>query len=369
MWPLSTAARIALTQSHGMTARATIYNPLAGVLPDLPIAGGQVDADATSQVRRSATLLVDPHYWPASPTDLLAPFGSEATIDYGIVLADGNIEWVPLGRFSLDDTSRTRPPSGSAEITVKLVDRSARVAEDRLDAPTQTVSGATVVAEIRRLIQDTLGVAVDVIDNTGSTQIAPVTEIDRDRWADGVEVLADAIGAEVFFDRLGSGVIRPQPTLADTPVWLVTVGEDSMLLTAKDRLTRDGVYNRVIAAGQRTDGSTPVFALVSDTDPLSPTYYGGPFGKKSRYFSSSLLTTVPQCTTAATALLNRATGLGVQIEMEQLVNPALEPGDVIGVLQDDGTVTTHIVDKVPIPLTPDGTQALGTRSNDLPPEQ
>lgn len=367
MWPISSAARIALNQSHSMTARATVYSPTSGVFFDLPIAGGQVTVDSTSQVRRTATLTADPTYWPARPTDLLAPFGAEATIEYGIVLSTGAVEWVPLGRFSLDSTSRVRPVSGDAGITVDLVDRAQRVAEDRLDAPQQTVAGATCVAEIRRLIQETLGVGVAVIDLTGSTQVAAQMEISRDRWSDGIEKLADAIAAETFFDVNGQGVIRPQPTLTGPPVWTITTGAtDSSLVTVKEKLSRDGVYNRVVASGQRTDGTAPVYAAVSDTDPTSPTYYGGPFGKKPRFYSSPLLTTVPQCSAAAMALLDRVRGLGVQIEMETLVNPALEAGDVILLVQD-GITTTHLVDKVTVPLTPDGTQSLGTRSNDLPP--
>jgi hypothetical protein len=320
-------------------------------------------------VRRTATLQADPSFWPSRPSDLLAPYGSEAVIEYGIVLTSGAIEWVPLGRFSLDETSRTRPVSGSADVTVALVDRSARVAEDRFDSPTQTVASATCVAEIRRLIQETLGVGVTVTDLTGSTQVAPQMEMDKERWADGVEKLADAIGAEVFFDRLGQGVIRLQPTLADAPVWTITTGPtDSNLLSAKEKLSRAGVYNRVVASGQRTDGTAPVFAGVSDINPNSPTLYGGAFGKRPRFYSSPLLTTVPQCTAAATALLERVRGLGVQIEMEQLVNPALDAGDVIQLVQG-GVVTTHIVDQVSIPLTPDGSQSLGTRSSDLPPPE
>lgn len=369
MWPLSSAARIALTQTHSMTARVTIYSPTSGVYPDLPIAGGQVDIDATSQVRRTATLMADPEFWPATPSDLLAPYGSEALIEYGIVLPSGTIEWVPLGLFSLEETSRTRPVSGDAAVSVSLVDRSQRVAEDRLDAPAQTVAGATCVAEIRRLIQDTLGTGVAVTDLTGSAQVAPLMEIDRDRWGDGVEVLADAIGAECFFDRLGQGVIRPQPTLADSPVWTITTGAtDSNLVSAQEKLTRNGVHNRVIASGSRTDGTAPVYAVVSDTNPASPTFYGGVFGKKPRFYSSALLTTVPQCTTAATALLERVRGLGVQIQMEQLVNPALDGGDVLTLVQN-GVTTTHILDQVSIPLGPDGTQALGTRSTQLPPAE
>lgn len=360
MWPLSTAAGLALTQSHGMSARATVYSPTFGVL-DLPIAGGSVTADATSMVRRTATILADPAHWPRSPQDLLAPYGSYCQVDYGIVLPSGDTEWVPLIFGLLDSAQRQRPLSGSGEVTVSLVDLSAQVAEDRFDTPTQTVSGATVVAEITRLIHETLP-NVTVTDRTGSTQLAPVLDMERERWRDGVEKLAEAIAAEVYFDQQGVAVIRPVPTLDDPPVWRVTSGEMGNLLTARDTLSRQRVYNRVIVSGQRSDGTAPAYAVVTDT--TSPTYWGGPFGKRPRFYTSPLLTTNGQCTTTGQSLLARAQGAGVVVEHETLVNPALEPGDVV--VGDDGT--TYILDRLTTPLTPEGTQPLDTRSDDLPPE-
>lgn len=364
MWPLSAAARDALLRPHAMAVTATITSPVGSYL-DLPVAGGEVVVDATSAVRRTATLQADPRYWPVSPTDLLAPFGSEAFIQYGIGLPDGTFEWVPLGVFTLSTTARTRPYADSGAVEVTLEDRAARISDDIFDAPTQTVSGATNVAEITRLIQRTLGITVAVTDATGSAQVAPVTELDKDPWVDGIEKLADALGAECFFDQQGIPVIRLQPTLLDASQWTVSEGELGTLTKIGEKLTRADAYNRVIASGQRSDGTTPAFAVVSDLDPHSPTYYLGPFGHKPYRYSSPLLTTVPQCTTTATALLARVAGTGVQLDLENIVNPALDAGDVIQAVRGS-SVTTHILDKVNIPLTPDGTQQLGTRSTDLP---
>jgi len=367
MWPLSAAAALMLEESHAIDVRVTVVSPTAGQITGLAVSGGEVVADATSKVRRTATIQVSPEHWPVSPQGLLAPYGSTATIEYGIIVPDGSTEWVPVFHGYLDNTSRTRPLSGSGDIEVKLVDPAARVAEDRFDSPTQTVSGATVVSEITRLVQQTLpGTAV--IDLTGSTQVAPVMEIEQERW-DGVEQLADSIGAEAFFDTSGRLVIRPQPTVDDTVVWTVRVGDRGSVITAKDILTRDGVYNRVVAVGQRSDGTPPVQAVVSDTDPESPTLYGGPFGRKPRRYSSPLLTTVDQAATAAAALLARVRGVAARVEVETLPNPALEPGDVVLVDAVDGTQTRHILDRVTIPLDVASGQSLGTRSPDLPPEQ
>jgi hypothetical protein len=371
MWPnLSTTAAIMLGQSHSIAARVTVTSPNGGAYVDLPISAGEVDIDTTSQVRTKATFTADMDFWPATPLDLLAPFGSRAFIEYGIGLPAGLIEWVPCGVFVLDQSQRQRPVSTSQTgVAVQLNDLSALVADDRFEAPTQTVAGATCVAEITRLIQEVLGIDVAVIDLTGSTLVAAQIEMQRDRWAEGIEALADAIGAEVFFDRLGQPTIRPVPTLADTAVWTVTTGPtDSILISQTDTLSRDAVYNAVVASGQRSDGTAPVYSVVTDDDPTSPTFYGGPFGKKPRFYSSALLTTVDDCTVAGIALLERARGTGAQVALETLVNPAIDGGDVLTLVQD-GTLTTHIVDQASIPLGPDGTQKLGTRSVDLLPAE
>ncbi|MFD6068918.1 DUF5047 domain-containing protein [Amycolatopsis lurida] len=364
MWSLSTQARIALTQSHAMQARATVSSPTYGVLT-LPLSGGSVEVDATSKVRRTATLQTDPRWWPHSPTDLLSPYGSTCRVDYGIVLPSGDTEWVPLLTGYLDETSRTRPITGSGDLTVKVADPAQRVAEDRLDVPAQTIANAPAVSEIARLVKATLGPQLDVIDETGSSASASVFIIERERW-DAVEKLADFLAAEPFFDPLGRLVIRPQPTLSRNPVWTIRTGNRGSLLTAKDKRSREQVYNRVVASGQRTDGVPAVYATATDT--TSPAYYGGPFGKKNRFYTSELLTTTAQCQATADALLARTRGVGAQVEIEALVNPALDSGDVLAVLDPETGETRHIIDKLSIPLTPDGTQSITTRSDELPAE-
>ncbi|GGM75470.1 hypothetical protein GCM10012275_52680 [Longimycelium tulufanense] len=368
MWPLPTRAQQVLVQSHAVTARATAYGPYGTM--ELPVAGGQVTADARSQVRRTAILETDPRLWPRDPRGVLAPYGTEIQVDYGIVLLGGTVEWVPLIRGRLAESSRQRPVPRSGTLSLELEDRSATVAEDRLTAPTQTLSGALVTDEIRRLIQDSLGASVAVVDQTGSTRVASVMEIERERWADGVEKLADAIGAEVFFDPQGVGVIRPQPTLNDPVVWVISTGETGILVSSTETMTREGVYNGVTASGQRSDGTPPVSATVWDDDPGSPTYYQGPFGRKVRFYSSPQLTTTAHCQTTAAALLARVRGGNAQVTLSEITNPALEPGDVI-LLRDlqAATVQAHILDRVVTPLSPREAQTLENRSLDLPPEQ
>jgi hypothetical protein len=367
VWPLSAKAQLALVQSHRIKLRATAYGSF-GTL-EFPISGGGMTCDSKSQVRRTAQTTTNLGLWPRNPRAVLAPLGTEIQVDYGIVLPGGVIEWVPQIRGLLTEATRQRPIGTAGSFPLKLVDRAARVAEDRLTAPSQTVSGALTVVEIRRLIQETLGTGVTVTDRTGSVQVAPILDIERERWADGVEKLADSIAAECYFDPQGNAVIRAQPQITDTPVWTVSSGPGGIMLSKEDTLTRELVYNGVVVFGERADGTAPVTATVWDTDPTSPTYYLGQFGKKPRFYSNPQLTTVLQCQAAGAALLARVKGLNAKVKLTAVVNPALESGDVVRARDiDDGSVQAHILDTVTVPWSAQESQPIESRGMDLPAE-
>jgi hypothetical protein len=369
MWNLSDDARANLATSHTIDVRAVVDSPTFGTRY-LPIVDGAVDVDAGSQVRRTASITTDPNLWPKSPNDLLAPFGATCRIDRGVVIpGQDEPEWVPQGLFILAKNRRTRSASGTSAPTISLADMSQRVAEERFEAPTQTLPGATYVSEITRLIREVLGATWPVIDLTGSTAVCPVMEMQRERWQDGIEKMSDAIGAETYFDQLGQAVIRPQPTINDAPVWYARTGPGGNILETDEEWDRDDVWNVWVVSGARADGTPPVSATVADNDPLSPTYVGGPFGRKSRFYSTPLATTVGQCTTIGQSMLARYTGRGCKIGLNLFVNPALDAGDVIDVTDADLGRAQHIIDKVTIPLTTGGSQPLATRSNLMLPSE
>jgi hypothetical protein len=353
--------------AHSIDIRATAYTAAFGAVSNLPVTSGSITVDATSQTRRTGTVGIgDDAYWPGDALDILSPLGSELAVEYGIVLPTGT-EWVPVFRGPITDAARQRPVTGDdAAITITVADRSLKVAEARFDQPTQTVVGATTVAEIRRLITEVLP-TVTVTDLTGSTQVAAQLDIERERWSDGIEKLADSIGAEVFADPVGAFVIRPQPLLTATPVWVAAAGDGGVLVSLDEKKTRDLTYNRIVASGQRVDGTPPVWAAVSDTDPASPTYIGGPFGTKTRFYASPLLTTTPQCTSAATSWLARTTGMHGTVTLTIVVNPGLDAGDVLLARAPD-YLAAHIIDTLTIPLTPKDIQVITTRSLELPDE-
>lgn len=363
MWPHSEAVADALNKSCSVQFRVSATTPTMGTLGNLQIVSGNVEVTSTQIVRRTCTLNLDPTLWPATVYDPFSPVTSEIFVEYGVGVA-GGFEWLPVFTGPVQKAQTT---FSSGAVTIVAASREQQVIDDRLDAPQQTVLSATNVAEITRLIQETIPGAT-VINLTGSLAVAAQITVDRERWRDGVEKLADAVEAEVYCDPQGSFVIRNQPVLSGTPVLVIKTGEGGTLVDGHEELTRDKVYNRVIVEGIRSDGTPPVRAVVSDNDTSSPTYYGGQFGKKPRFYSSPLLTTTGQCTDTGEALLARVKGLQSTITLEQVPHPALEAGDLIEAQLPDGRRQLHIVDSFNLPLSPDGTQRISSRSFELPAE-
>jgi len=335
-------------------------------VPDIPISGGQVTSDRDSQTRRTASVdIAAPDLWPVEPLSLLTPLGAEMLIEYGIVSSPGTVEWVPLILGPITSVSRSLPYSRGG-LSVQVADRSEMVTQAELETAQQSVVGASAVAEITRLITDVLPNA-GVIDTTGDGSVAAQITIERDRWGQGVEPLATSIGAEVFCNQVGVFVIRKEPTVNDPAVWTLAEDGMSVLVEQSDDFTREDVYNRVVASGQRTDGTPPVYGVASDTNPTSPTYINGPFGIRPFFYASPLLTTQSACDAAAKTILARISGKNLQVDVSCIANPALDAGDVIR-LAWEGEDKPYLIDSVVTPLKPSDMQTLRLRSLVLPEE-
>lgn len=359
MYAVSSAFLDALRRSHVVVLQVDAYRGAVLIQSDIPISGGSVTVDGGSQIRRTLSLTVaDPGLDPkVDPLAVLAPFGSDLVVKRGIRFPNGNIEWVPLGRFRIENV-KAAVAQNAIEVTGS--DRAATVKDYRFTAITQSNTSNTVVQEITRLIRDALP-ALPVTDRTGSTAGTPSVYWERERW-DAIEQLGQAIGADVYFDPSGNGVIAPAPAVTASPAWMIDAGELGVMVDGSRETSRETVYNGVVASGESDGDIPPVTATVWDTDPTSPTYYAGSFGPKPFFYVSPLLTTTAQCISAATAMLGRVKGLIRQLDLSCVPNPALESGDVIRVLFPDGTYETHLIDSFTVPLDPDSAMTLKTRS-------
>jgi hypothetical protein len=150
--------------------------------------------------------------------------------------------------------------------------------------------------------------------------------------------------------------------MAQYPSYAIVAGEAGTFIGANESLDRSGIYNGVLIIGQETP-VTPAFqVLVVDDVPGSPTEWAGPFGKVARVERSNSIQSTEQAGYVGETMLNDALGLTRSLAIQAAPFPALEAGDTIRVVFEDGRDEKHVVDVAQIDLGPTGPLALTTRS-------
>lgn len=337
----------ALRSSHTAVVNVDAYVGSTLVAANLPITGGSVVVDAGSAVRRQLNLSVaDLSLLPTNP-DLSAPFGLEIRASRGIRFADGTTEMVPLGTFRIDVSHR----AAGGIVEASGPDRAKAIMDAKFLSPSVSTLGATVVAEMTRLVQEVLATVTVTNIDVDPTLITPYLVWSSERWA-AAQDLATANGAQLFFAPDGSLTMRKIPSITSPVAWFVNAGADGVLITYSKAVTREETYNGVVAMGERADGVSPARAVALDTDPASPTLWGGPFGKVPFFFTSPIITTPAGAQRAADGLLAIKRALGRSVSLTSICNPALDAGDVIGVQLPDGTLERYLVDRLTVPLDP-----------------
>lgn len=342
MRPVSARFLEALTGSHNMAVRVravpagqTGVNPVSGTFLDS--VGGDVQLDGSADIRSTLEVEIAPYdsvtgalLWPEGSAAPLTPYGAhELFVERGVVFGGGSVEYVSLGYFRVDDVEQPDAPDGS--IRVSGSDRMANIIDAKLTDPWQFDPTETYGDVIEALVTDAYASAVIEWDDdeVASDPIGRTAIAESDRYA-FLKELVTGLGKVAYFGHRGTLVIKTPPS-ATLPNWTVSRGAGGVLVTAGRALSRSGVYNGVLATGEALDTEPPARALVVDTDPDSPTLWGGPFGKVPREFASPLMTTDAQCAKAAATLLRKAVGLPYNVDFTAVPNPALEPDDPIAI--------------------------------------
>jgi hypothetical protein len=235
------------------------------------------------------------------------------------------------------------------------------VADDRFRTPYR--ASGTAVGAITALIQRSIPDAA-VVATAADAAIGPrVFDIEGDPWA-AVTEIAHAIGAEVYADADGTFVIAELPDpLTTTPVWTIAAGEGGAYIQASRGMSADGVKNGWLIRGENSEANVaPVSALVVDTDPTSPTYWDGPFGRRPGFYSSATIISSGAATAAGTLRLRASVAPNASADITALPNPALEPGDVLRVLYPDGTAELHQAQGFSLDLSVGGSFVIQTIS-------
>lgn len=351
MRPVSSAFLAAVAGSHTMAVRLRVVaagqtgtNPASDL--DLEPLSGDARFDALADIRATLDVEVAAEdietglkLWPKQSDSLLVPYGAhELFAERGVAFGGGAVEYVSLGYYRIDSVDQSEAPDGPIQLAAS--DRMSHIIDSKLTEPIVFSATDTYEDIIAGLVTDAYPAAViEWDDATGTEPIgrSGFTE-NNDRYSFMRGLVTD-LGKVAYFDYRGILVIRTPP-LPSRPTWIVSRGAGGILVSASRSLSRDGVYNGVLALGESIDTEPPVQALVVDNDPDSPTRWGGPFGKISREYASPLLTTASACALAAATVLRRSTGLPYNVDLEAVPNPALEVEDVIA-LGIEGTPVTY----------------------------
>ncbi|MBT2467863.1 DUF5047 domain-containing protein [Streptomyces sp. ISL-66] len=358
MYPVSDRFLTRLAESHRVVWDIKLLRT-DGQVVAIEHMGGSVSVDRSRPVHRTCTVTTtDISLIPRTPAEQVAAYGATLRIARGVEYGDGTTELAPLGVFRLEDVSGD-PVHGPVTLTGSSLE--AAVADDKFTGPFQ--ASGTVVSAISETIRRSIPTA-DIASTIVDVPIGwRIWDTEADPWA-GVQEIAAVAGAEVYANPDGGFVISQlADPLTTTPVWSVEAGEGGVYISGVRGMSSKGVYNGVLARGESTGADVaPCFYLATDSDPGSPTYWGGPFGRRPRFYSSSTLLDASACMAAAEMLLRSAKAPNAIGDFSSLPNPALETGDVIRVVHPDGTKELHQVAAFAVPLDVSGSFPISTIS-------
>lgn len=332
----------------------------------LTVSDGSVSMDSTRDIIRTCSLELTP-----TPTltnqaiyNLVKQPGIEITIWRGLQI-NGSTELVPLGVFSTDEAEQSQTISSTVRWTGS--DRSKKIARARFLDPYAIASGTTLAAAGTALLQSRLAnVSCDFsnVTETINVNIAFDAGADSNPWKSVRDLFAD-YGYYLYFDGLGTArataILDPATV---TPVFDFGSGTTAMVLDGTAKTSLEGVYNGVVVTGEGTDIDPPVRAVAWDTDPTSPTYYLSGFGQVPYFFTSAVLTTLAAAQKAANTLLARLKGRFQQLSFPTIVNPALEPLDVVSVTFYS-TTSKVVLDSLTIPLKATDAMSANARATSI----
>lgn len=352
MYSVDPRVLLALGASRGAQGRlwASINGSPFGLPLPLVKGTGKVQVDGTAAVRRSlsAEVAVDADD-PAVSEQM-----TEVRAEYGVTIASGVTLWVPVFTGPIMTRLDAGLP-GHTKITAN--DRWQRVVDARF--PLSATTSGNVAASIKSLVEGADSrITCDISGAPSGT--GPVAVWDRNR-DDAVAQLARSIGARVVFGPDGNAKVLPIAHVTDPVQWQISRGQGGAKISSVRGADRSRTYNAVVCVGEPPNGIPPAWAMAYDATPGSRTYYGGPFGKRVRFYQTALVTTNTQAAAAAAGLLSAAIGEARSLAVTALPHPGLDADDVVMVEVTPGAYERHIVDGFTIPLGIGGGVKLTTR--------
>jgi len=269
----------------------------------------------------------------------LTPLGGALDVSLGVRSITGAEAVVPLLTNAVI-TSVSGLEVDNSVISVQATESSERVARWRFEQPFTTPANVTL-AEVVNAVLSNRGMPTALAPAGPTLTVARVFGLDaaKDPWVELCE-LCDALGWRLWLSR--SGVPRlDQPQPAGT-ARAVQVLQPQVSSSSRP-------VNVVVGRWEPTDGSAPVRAQAEDQDPASPTFVGGPYGRVTGYFASSLPITQAAANQAVQTILARERYQGAGRTWTTPWDPTFDPDDVVSAANFPALPTT-VVEAVTVDL-------------------
>lgn len=315
----------ALRQSHRIAVEADVLYGRQVIATGVSIVDGSVTLDVAQEVRARCNLqLAAPIPVPAGPTTTVSPFGYELAVRVGIEYPDGVREVQPVGVFGVQvDESQVLAADVSGD------DRSRAVIDATFEDDVEVVPGTNARDAIIAIISGGVDGLTYFLPSTPHTVLQAALPAGSSRWSAAADI-ATSVGWDLCFDGTGALAARQQVTPASTPVWTLDDGDGGVLLDLTVQRDRGPAHNRHPVASRSASAGQVFTAVATDTDPLSPTYYLGPFGRKpAPVWESEWISSQQMADDTADGRLARGAGLAVTYTFQAIPNPAIEVGDPV----------------------------------------
>jgi hypothetical protein len=363
--------RDALTRPHTAYLRVDVLDRAGNVLlSGLPFIDGSVRATLSSRVARVLTLSVDRSWFPLLPggaidtEGLLAPFGNRLRAYRGITYGDGSVVAFPVFYGRIEQVQMSR----SGQVSLAANDLAADIVDAKFETPQSSTPTNTISVEFRRLIRDALSDATFGTSDLTGLRIAPVAwQDDRAQALDDMSATASMLWYPLadgaFVQRLTPWTQAGRvASISMADGTMVTSGAGGTIADWTITVSRTNVYNSVVFTSERQDGSAPVYATVRDTDPDSPTYILGNFGRKPLLVQNQSALAQSQCLSAAQNILRQAKAITQIWDPVTIVPDAsLELGDLIG-MSADYAADTQVITGFNLPMRETGDMSLNLRA-------
>lgn len=324
MWPFPGAARNELAQSHTALSKVVILRAGKGVLPLTAVTGNVNTDTGRSTMRNLTATLTDPTgaLSGADIDDMLNPYQAEVAAYRGVyVPSTGQSVYAPVGVYQL--TARQVTGLGSIDITGQ--DRAIIYQGSMTTALTVSGGTPTEVAIQQLLIARNPGLQMRTWI-TGFTCGPLVYPPDINVWNEA-QLLAQSAGGWLYHDRQGVLVFGPLLPASARPVSRYSEG-DGLLLEVTRTEDSDTIHNVVVV--EKAAGSA-IRAVVMDTDPTSPTYAGGKYGKRVLTIQNQAVGTIQQAQQVARNQLIQELGRSETVALTVVPDPTLDVMEAITV--------------------------------------